>query len=169
MSGHNQTGEQQLKALRCRAVHHATILCLCSGKMHMEAPPMFRRPFFWGCFNHTTCKFCGSRLRPETYTKKRKSPDGLILESTTTTLRCSNRSCHKTLSPFAGTIWADIGNRQLFVYVVDSFISRGTVVGVANMTGAKEETITRYFRIIKMHSTKRSRRPLTRSKLAALG
>ena len=125
--------------------------------------------FVLGCFNHTTCKFCGSHLRLETYTKKRKSPDGLILESTTTTLRCSNRSCHKTLSPFAGTIWADIGNRQLFVYVVDSFISRGTVVGVANMTGAKEETITKYFRNVKMHSTKRSRRPSTRSKLAAFG
>ena len=51
--------------------------------------------------------------------------------------------------PFTGTIWADIGYRQLFVYVVDSFISRGTVVGVSNMTGAKEETITKYFRIIK--------------------
>ena len=105
--------------------------------------------FDLGCFNHKTCRFCASPLKLETHTKKRKTPDGLILESTTKTLRCTNRGCHKTLSPFSGTIWADIGNRQLFIFAVDSFISRGTVLGVANMTGAKEETITKYFRIIK--------------------
>ena len=51
--------------------------------------------------------------------------------------------------PFAGTIWADIGNRQQFIYAVDSFLSRETVLGVKNMTGAKEETIMKYIRIIK--------------------
>ena len=93
--------------------------------------------FQYGCFNHGPCGLCGSQLRLETHTKKRKTPDGGISESTTTTLRSSNGRCHKTFSPFAGTIWEDIGNRQLFVYVVESFIPRGTVREVAHMTHSK--------------------------------
>ena len=73
----------------------------------------------------------------------------MISDSTTTTLRCSNRKCHKTFSPFTGTIWNEIGNRQLFIYVVESFIARGTVREVSNMTHTKEETISKYYRIIK--------------------
>ena len=102
-----------------------------------------------GCFNHNPCGLCGSQLRLETYTKMRKTPDGGISKSTTTTLRCSNRRCHKTFSLFAGTIWNEIGNRQLFIYVVESFIARGTVREVANMTQIKEETISKYYSVIK--------------------
>ena len=105
--------------------------------------------FKLGCFNHNPCGFCGAQLRLETYTKKRKTADGVISDSTTTTLRCSNRRCHKTFSPFAGTIWKDIGNRRLFVYVVESFIARGTVRQVSNVTGSNEETISKYYRVIK--------------------
>ena len=150
MSGHNQTGEQQLKALRCRAIRHATIFYLCLGKTHMEAPPMFRRPFlFWGVSTTQRASFVVriSGLRP---TPKRGRVQTVCFWNPRRQLFAARiGAAIKTLSPFAGTIWADIGNRQLFVYVVDSFISRGTVVGVANMTGAKEETITKYFRINK--------------------
>ena len=123
-------------------------LPMLSKDSYGGAPHVSSVLFNFGCFNHNPCGLCGSQFRLETYTKKRKTPDGGITESTTTTLRRSNR-CHKTFSPFAGTIWNETGNRQLFIYVVESFIARGTVREIANMTHSKEETISKYYRVIK--------------------
>ena len=48
-----------------------------------------------------------------------------------------------------GDSWNEIGNRQLFIYVVESFIELGTVREVANTTHSKEETISKYYLVIK--------------------
>ena len=170
MSGHTQTQPTIIHSILMSTNGPHNDYAPPLGKEYYRGAPRVSSALFdLGCFNRTTCKICGSHLRLETYTKKRKSPDGLILESTTTTLRCTNRSYHKTLSTFAGTIWADIGNRQPFIFAVDSFLSRGTVLRVANMTGEKEKTNMKYFRVIKKLSTKKSKHPSTRSRSVVLG
>ena len=47
------------------------------------------------------------------------------------------------------SIWTEIGERALFVFWVGAFIMRQTTVSVALLTGSREDTISKYFRVIK--------------------
>ena len=77
------------------------------------------------------------------------NPDGTECRCVTSTLRCKNKACQKTISPFVGTIWTEVNDRQLFLFVVCQFLGRCTVHSMAETTGAKEETISKYIKIIK--------------------
>ena len=102
-----------------------------------------------GCFNHSPCPKCGAQVRLTTFSKTKANPDGTQRRCVTATLRCKNKACQKTISPFSGTIWAEVNDRQLFLFVVGQFLGRCTVHSMAESTGAKEETISKYVKIIK--------------------
>ena len=43
---------------------------------------------------------------------------------TTARMRCSKKQCHVTVSILENTIWADVADRTLFIFVVVGFINR---------------------------------------------
>ena len=105
--------------------------------------------FSKGCFNHSPCSFCGSNVRLTTYVKLKKDHERGECRCITTTLRCKNKTCQKTSSPFTGTIWTEINDRQLFLFVVCQFLGRCTVRSISDSTGSKDDTISKYMKIIK--------------------
>ena len=46
-------------------------------------------------------------------------------------------------------IWADVADRTLFIFVVGGFINRWSITSIAAMTGSREDTISKYIRVIK--------------------
>ena len=104
--------------------------------------------FAMGCFNHSPCCHCGNPIRLNIFVAK-KSRNGREVQCITTTLRCKSKKCQKTFSPFAGTIWTEVSDRQLFLFVIGAFLGRCTVRSVADLTSSKEETISKYMMIIK--------------------
>ena len=40
----------------------------------------------------------------------------------TVTLRCRNKDCQKSHSPFKGTIWEQVNDRRLFLFVIGAFL-----------------------------------------------
>lgn len=113
------------------------------GRMNVD-----KMLFGMGCFNHSPCVHCSSPVRINIFVAK-KSRSEREVQCITTTLRCKNKSCQKTHSPFAGTIWKEISDRQLFLFVIGAFLGRCTVRSVADLTSSKEETISKYTMIIK--------------------
>ena len=102
-----------------------------------------------GCFNHSPCPKCGNQVRLSSFSKTKVASDGTESRCVTSTLRCRNKACQKTISPFDGTIWTEVNDRQLFLFVVGQFLGRCTVHSMAESTGTKEETISKYIKIIK--------------------
>ena len=104
--------------------------------------------FALGCFNHGRCPFCNSELRLNVFYKTSER-GGRESQSLTTTLRCTNRPCHKTVSQFVGNIWASVNDRPLFLFVVEGFLGRCTVKWMSDVTRSSEETISKSIKIIK--------------------
>ena len=120
--------------------------------------------FALGCFNHGRCPFCNSELRLNVFYKTSER-GGRESQSLTTTLRCTNRPCHKTVSPFVGNIWASVNDRPLFLFVVEGFLGRCTVKWMSEVTQSSEETISKYIKIIKTHFTLKPRKKSARRSL----
>ena len=101
-----------------------------------------------GCFNKpNVCKLCGSSVRLEISTSKKAGRRDAGY--TYGRIRCCKTRCRTTISLFENTIWTEIGDRALFVFCVGAFIMRQTTVAVAMLTGSREDTISKYFRVIK--------------------
>ena len=105
--------------------------------------------FRLNCFNHPqNCSKCGARVRLEISSAK-KLVCGRETLYTSGRIRCCSKDCHVSFSLVENTIWSDIGDRTLFVFVVGGFITRMTTASIAAMSGSREDTISKYYRIIK--------------------
>ena len=105
--------------------------------------------FSLGCFNHPDrCPDCGSPVRLEITTTKKEN-DAETRLYTTARLRCRLKKCNNSVSLFEDTIWKEIGDRTVFLFTVDAFINRWRTTSVAELTGYREDAISRYLRFIK--------------------
>ena len=104
--------------------------------------------FALGCFNRGPCPACGGGVRLSTYSKT-VTCSGRESLCVTVTLKCRNRACQKNVSPFKETIWEEVDDRQLLLFVICAFLGRWTVKSVADIVGCKEETVSKYLKIIK--------------------
>ena len=57
--------------------------------------------------------------------------------------------CRVHISLVEHTIWEEIGDRTLFVFVVGAFLNRWSTTTVAQMTGSREDTVSKYLKVIK--------------------
>ena len=101
-----------------------------------------------GCFNQATqCPNCHSSVKFEISTTKKINDEERVYVKSS--LRCCKKNCRVHVSLFEKTIWKDVGERILFVFVVGAFINRWSTTTVAAMTGSREDTISKYLRLIK--------------------
>ena len=114
--------------------------------------------FRLNCFNHPQdCSKCGACVKLEISSSK-KLVGGRETLYTSGRIRCCSKDCHASLSLVENTIWSDIGDRTLFVFVVGGFINRSTTASIAAMTGSREDTVSKYYRITKKCDPRRNRR-----------
>ena len=105
--------------------------------------------FHLGCFSHVDkCPSCGSPVKFETVkTSKRVGDEERVY--TTCRLRCCKKMCRIHISLVEHTIWEEIGDWTLFVFVVGAFLNRWSTTTVAQMTGSREDTVSKYLKVIK--------------------
>ena len=63
--------------------------------------------------------------------------------------RCTRRKCQARIHFVDRTIWANIKDRILFLFVVNAFLNRSSTQSIVNDTGCKAKTAEKYLKIIK--------------------
>ena len=120
------------------------------NKFSYEGPETIVKALFHlGCFNHVpTCPGCGSPVRLEVFTT-RKKVKGEVREYASATLRRCKTSCHSPISLVENTLWKKVRDRTLFIFTVDGFVNRWTTTSIAQSGQSLERTVSKYLRLIK--------------------
>ena len=106
--------------------------------------------FTLGCFQQEeTCPKCNHTCKLKTDTRMKKLKDGSEREYTEMSFRCTRRKCQTRIHFVDRTIWANIKDRILFIFVVNAFLNRSSTQSIVNNTGCKAKTAEKYLKIIK--------------------
>ena len=102
------------------------------------------------CGNFYRGEVCSSCSSPATLESVSYKKPGTRDRETNTQFRwrCKSTRCRKTITLFKDTIWTDVRDKQLFMFVIDGFLHHWTNESLIQETGADERTVVKYILVL---------------------